>query len=207
MLPVNITELECWMADGGGVPVSRRARLKAVTSEIHQAIDHGVSQGDFLVTRSGYNAYLVATLQARRSVEAQLDASGVATLYPCWESRRTTPVLEQDLADLNGAGITPGGGPKDASPLLRRGGVWGAVYVLEGSALGARVLRRLVARLGMTPDFGARHLAHQTSDAGAWKRFVGLLEDAPLSVAEDEDCMCAALATFGRFQRSYGLQP
>ena len=54
----------------------------------------------------------------------------------------------------------------------------GLAYVLEGSALGARLLDRQARALGLDAGFGARHLAAQTADLAAWHTFLGALEAA-----------------------------
>jgi heme oxygenase len=48
-------------------------------------------------------------------------------------------------------------------------------YVLEGSSLGARVLRRQAAALGMSAGHGARHLWAQTAAPENWRAFVEAL--------------------------------
>jgi heme oxygenase len=68
----------------------------------------------------------------------------------------------------------------------------GVAYVLEGSALGARLLARRAAALGFDADHGARHLARQTSDMDRWKRFLGELDAIP---AEDREQVIAGAAS------------
>jgi heme oxygenase len=68
-------------------------------------------------------------------------------------------------------------------------GLLGAVNVLEGSTLGARVLRSRAAALGMTDGFGARHLAVMMRDMSCWQTFLRQLDDV-----EDFDIECAAQA-------------
>lgn len=179
--------------------LSRRERLRLMTGAVHQTLDDKVSRADFLTTRSGYNAFLLATFEARRLLESQLDAGGAELIYPGWGERRLVPALEKDLDDLD---LTR---PAEREPPARlgKGGVWGALYVLEGSALGARIIQRRAADLGFTASFGARHLASQTSEVGAWKRFTSHLDAAVLDGEEDRDCVTTALDTFGRFERSY----
>jgi heme oxygenase len=68
-------------------------------------------------------------------------------------------------------------------------GLLGAVCVLEGSTLGARVLRSRSAAIGMTDGFGARHLGVMTRDMSCWQSFLRQLEGV-----EDFDIECAAQA-------------
>ena len=62
--------------------------------------------------------------------------------------------------------------PEDASALL------GLAYVLEGSALGARLLYPEALALGLDGSRGARHLASQIADRTAWPSFCGVLDAA-----------------------------
>lgn len=56
-----------------------------------------------------------------------------------------------------------------------------------------------------TPSSGARHMAAQISDGGAWRRLTALLDAADLDEADEIACVAGALATFGQFERSYRL--
>lgn len=51
----------------------------------------------------------------------------------------------------------------------------GVHYVLEGSALGARVLCKQVEALGMRRNHGARHLWAQAATLEGWRAFIELL--------------------------------
>lgn len=65
----------------------------------------------------------------------------------------------------------------EVPPLTGVGEAWGARYVLEGSALGGRVLLRRVAALGFGETAGGRYLAGHGDETGAiWRGFVASLE-------------------------------
>jgi heme oxygenase len=151
--------------------------------------------------RPGYSRYLQATLLARSSVEVRLAANGVADLYPMWPSRQIRHLVEEDLADLEPT--TPCHIREGNSSSMSPGAMLGALYVLEGSALGARVIARRVEGIGMGPTFGARHLAQQSAEPTAWPTFLELLEATTLTAVEDEDCVREAHATFQCFLHHY----
>lgn len=177
-------------------------RLRESTAAAHARLDAHVDQAGFFVSQSGYRQYLRATWRARAELEALLDRSGAATLYALWPERRLLGLLLLDLADV---GEPSGRVPvADAQP-LDMAGVLGTLYVLEGSALGARLIERRVAQFGMTAQFGARHLGGQTTRQGAWRVFLDLLEETPLASADEDECVRSALATFARFEREYGV--
>ena len=182
--------------------ISRRMRLRGATDALHQSIDSRIRQTGFLTTQAGYVAYLRATLRARQAIEARLDASGAQAIYPPWPARKIAPALSLDISDLSG------GSPEDVqcgpppSP-FSLGSIWGALYVLEGSAVGARLLLRQAAILGLTPQFGARHLACQATAPSAWKDFVAALDEVQLTCDQDAACVDGAITTFACFDRAY----
>lgn len=63
----------------------------------------------------------------------------------------------------------------------------GVHYVLEGSALGARVLCKQVEALGMRSDYGARHLWAQAETLQSWRGFLDVL----MQHDGDEDALFA----------------
>ncbi|MCO5072786.1 MAG: biliverdin-producing heme oxygenase [Rhizobiaceae bacterium] len=84
--------------------------------------------------------------------------------------------MVQDLADLNSP-VLPS--VTIAGSNLCEGRRLGMAYVLEGSGLGARILLRRAAKLGLTANYGARHLAKQTNDPARWRSFLTLLDTVP----------------------------
>ena len=79
----------------------------------------------------------------------------------------------------------------------------GALYVLEGSALGARLIMKSAQALGLGATFGARHLAAQAGDALAWRSYLDLLLNAPLDDAGEATLHRAAAAVFDHFAYAY----
>ncbi len=60
-----------------------------------------------------------------------------------------------------------------------RAAAWGVRYVLEGSALGGRMLLREAAAIGLSAAHGARYLAGEGADAGRhWADFLAELDRA-----------------------------
>src|SRR5262245_48821502 len=107
---------------------SRRLRLKQATAQAHSALDARVGASGFFTSPDRYRSYLAATLTARSSIEHELEASGVATLYADWPATQLAQLLEQDLADV--AGCPSRAGMIRGSTLLSRAGMFGALYVL-----------------------------------------------------------------------------
>jgi heme oxygenase len=155
-----------------------------------------------MTSHERYNAYLVATLRARDALEAQLDDSSAQTVFPDWPVRKLAPALREDLLDL---AMTMPSPPRrrTSAESLSPSAVLGALYVLEGSALGAQILKRRAAAIGLTSQFGARHLDQQTATPRAWRSYLDCLESRDLSAAEEDQCVAAAIGAFGQFERAY----
>lgn len=145
---------------------TRRFALRAETADAHAALDAAVGP---LADAAAYHRYLRGLHAFRTTAEAQLVGAA-------WRPVPLVAFLEADMADLGVAARRPvrlGTGAGDPSTEL------GLAYVLEGSALGARLLWRDAQALGFGAGFGARHLAEQTADKARWPAFCAALESAP----------------------------
>lgn len=118
-----------------------------------------------LDTPSAYARYVRGMHAFRSAMEPSLPAR------EGWRSAPLRDALAEDMDDLGLAAVAPAPLAVSDDPdwLL------GAHYVLEGSALGARVLVKQVAALGLGEDFGARHLWLQARGVG-WADFVRVLD-------------------------------
>lgn len=165
---------------------TRREALREATRDIHARLDETVGELDDL---PAYRAYLFSTILFRSGVETAL---GEAAWPADWVWRPVTSRahLLDDAADL---GLQPWGTGAFIAPPADKCGLLGMLYVVEGSSLGAKILRRRAARLGLGDGYGARHLAVIAEGAG-WRSFVTLLEE---SAEFDLDrAVASASATF-----------
>ncbi|WP_420409281.1 biliverdin-producing heme oxygenase [Hoeflea sp.] len=132
-------------------------------------------------------SYVRRTHRFRHAIESALgddDESG-------WSLDRIAPIAAIDVADL---GLTPLPETDFSVPFQTSARRLGAFYVLEGSALGARLLVRRAEAIGLSADFGARHLARQSSAPRRWRAFLAVLEDLPAN--DHEAAVAAARDTF-----------
>jgi heme oxygenase len=145
-----------------------------------------------LQDRLSYGFYLRGLHAFRTAEEAAFRDIHWPSEFGAWRPACIAPHLAQDLADL---GLEPIYAPiEENAPVLKS--LLGVCYVLEGSALGARVLRKRAEALGFSETFGARHLAHQSASLENWRRFLELLGRLPSEeIAEIEE---AAISTFER---------
>lgn len=169
---------------------SLRHVLMSQTRDLHELLDHGI--GDF-GTLDDYRRYLSGSYAFRAALEPALqDIDG-------WQPQPLAQDLRADLADLGLAVPMLPAAPRfgDVSDLA------GACYVIEGSALGARLLVRRAAALGLDAQHGARHLHAQTTQSGRWGRFLAWLET---SGAVPDRAAAAAKSAFGLALTAYGLE-
>lgn len=168
-----------------------RAALRARTSHQHERLDRAVGLFD---TREQYAAFLEGSFRFRAAAERALDRRRG------WEVERLSELIDADLADLGRAPGAPARFPNvpdsDAFAL-------GIAYVLEGSALGARLLARRAAALGFDGAHGARHLARQTGDKARWQRFLGVLD--AVGPADREQVIAGAASAFDVALEAYAV--
>ncbi|MEP9347860.1 biliverdin-producing heme oxygenase [Xanthobacter sp. KR7-225] len=178
----------------------RRSRLRAATRSAHAQVDRTILS---LVGRgrAGYADYLAASLAARQRLEAPAFAAGSPVA-------RFLAAVRQDLvADLAACAAASGAAPRALAPAealepTDHAALWGIGYVLAGSCLGAAHLMRHAAPLGVSADFGARHLARQAAAARLWPAFLEALAAAPFTPRDEARCIEAALAAFSVYDRA-----
>jgi heme oxygenase len=173
----------------------RRFALRERTATTHAALDAEVGA---LTSRAAYGRYLTGLAAFRGPIERDLATRPLPAGFGSWRPTRIDAAIAADARDLGIAPPDPG--PCDASPATGSG-LLGMLYVLEGSALGARILQRQAAGLGLDARFGARHLAVQTASPEAWRGFCAILEAWP-DFDLDEAARSAA-ATFTRARRAF----
>ena len=173
-----------------------RHRLKVATAAAHHALDERLGQFD-LTTTAHYRRFLQASAAALLPLEAALEQAGVAAYFEDWARRRRSPAIIADLADLDGVAI-----PMNL-PIRRldRAFMFGTLYVLEGSRLGAAYLVRVVAASADPKVRRAmRYLGHGAG-GGLWHSFLSQLSREP-TTPDDEvatiESACEAFAVFAK---------
>ena len=135
------------------------ARLRAASADDHVRVDGCFPQGLDDVT--AYRRYLRG-MHALLVALADADA-GLAQAYA-----HHRMLLEADMAALSIAPLAAPQAPRIDDDATRLG----ARYVIEGSAMGARLLLRQATALGFDRESGARFLAYHAEQGGAqWPQF------------------------------------
>lgn len=163
--------------------------LKRETAVLHLQAEAAMDLDRRLESNDAY-LELIRTLWRLHSAHAGVPGAATRTDW-----------LARDIAVLGGSP------PPPATPVARSGAAatLGARYVLEGSALGGRVILKLArSRLGVTPQTGGRFLfGHGDATAAHWKAFVLELNAAPMTWREA--CLQGARKTFRSFIAELGL--
>ncbi|MBN9363050.1 MULTISPECIES: biliverdin-producing heme oxygenase [unclassified Devosia] len=174
---------------------SRRWLLRERTAEAHAAVDAAI--GGFHDLPS-YGNYLRAIAAFRRPIEDRLNSVAWPEALLDWRPARVSEAIAADLADL---GIRPDASRPQQVP-LEGDSLFGALYVLEGSALGARLLLARAESIGLSAGFGARHLALLGSNIDGWRGFLARLEQVePFDL---EMALEGSLATFHSARLAFG---
>ena len=180
-------------------PPDLRHALRVRTREAHERLDAKIGGFD---TVDGYGDFLTGLYAFRAPVERELAAAVWPSEVDEWRPRLGARAIASDLANLGRAlpEIDSFTLSKDVETLV------GVSYVLEGSALGARLLVRQASILGFDAQRGAAHLSEQAGDIENWRGFVALLHrldglDFDCVVAGANEAFGLALAAMDRSAR------
>jgi heme oxygenase len=177
---------------------SLRRSLRTATADAHARLDARLAASD-LTDRHAYGRFLTAIASALVPLETALESAGVARSMPDWPERTRSAAVLSDLAVLGAAPPRPLG--FTLPPLANEPSLFGTLYVLEGSRLGARLLH---ARVLTSPDPLVRrataYLCHGAGES-LWRSFVSRLEDAAPGL-DQESVIAAARQTFDMFAQA-----
>ena len=167
--------------------MATRLALKAATDDIHRELDERLSRLD-LASAADYCRFLSFHAQTIPPFEEALAAAGASELIDDWESGRRTAAIQTDLAALG----EPMPAPIAVPPIRGVAELLGTAYVLEGSRLGGRALKRQVGD-GLPSSF----LGH--SSHAPWPAVVATLERLLYSDELIGEAKAAARHCFGIF--------
>ena len=179
------------------------ALLKDVTRPCHEAVEARLGRRRFTESLEAYGRTLRLFYAFHRPLEeafARIPGWAGVGIDP--QERRKTPLLAADLRRLGIAeDSTP---PPGAGPLPLPGDLaeaLGVMYVLEGSTLGGRYIRKQVqAGLGLTPGDGASYFDSYGDRVGAmWKAFGAAVDAFATTGAVRDAAVRSAVATFTAF--------
>lgn len=178
-------------------PAAARTLLRDACGAIHERLDARLSRVDF-DDRASYADMLARLSGPVSAVEGALTAGIAPALFPNWAGRMRAHRLRADLDALGG-----GFRQRYAAPIESEAEALGALYVLEGSQLGGRVLARLAGESRDPAVRGARRYFTHGAAPILWREFLATLEASSAAAAERERMIGAALATFTAFEAAF----
>jgi heme oxygenase len=175
---------------------TRIQRLKAMTDVTHDRLDKRIMAAEPFATRERYALFLDVQHHFHADVDAIYNDVQLNRVLPNLAGRARLAALRQDIADI-GSAIPAVARVEGQVPSIATSLGW--LYVAEGSSLGAAFLIKEAAKLGLSEEFGARHLAGHPSGRGLhWRTFVAAFNDLPLSPADEAIMGEGARAAFRR---------
>ncbi|MBO0344681.1 biliverdin-producing heme oxygenase [Roseibium sp. CAU 1637] len=173
-----------------------RFHLSRATRALHDLVDVQAEHND-LETTVGVASLIAFFHKGFSQIEAALDRADAATVLSDWESRKRTDLLENDL---NGLGI----GDTTANEAVQAGfsfdsqaEIWGGLYVIEGSRLGARMLVRA------SDHTRASAFLSESATCRFWPDFVIALTEADQSLQDRNGMVRGAEKAFQAFLSQY----
>lgn len=172
------------------------AQLRRATAARHRRLDDGLALGHATLTRERYAAFLEGSLRVLVLLEPALRK------WPrAYDPSPRIECLREDLRALGGD-VDPV--PAHVHVPANAAAAFGAAYVVEGSALGGRVLAPLVQRvLGTCTSVSYLRLRGDATQPHwqAWLARLRTFDDD--AVPADRDAACAmACATFDVYTQS-----
>jgi heme oxygenase len=171
-----------------------RDKLRAATVAAHHQLDERLSAFDLSRT-DHYRRFLQANAAAVLALEPALEAAGVAHLVEDWPQRARARAITLDLARLGGAAVPL----PFAVPPFDRCDVFGALYVLEGSRLGAVYLLRIVAASADPRVRAATRYLNHGAGEGLWRSFLARLDREPVTADDAARMIASAELAFALF--------
>jgi heme oxygenase (biliverdin-IX-beta and delta-forming) len=169
---------------------SVRHLLRTETAAYHAKVDARFT-ALLRLGKAGYCEFLRLTWAAIYPLEQALIDANVERILPDWSQRFRAAALYADLADLGLDNQPTGKRPSIGGEAYQ----FGVLYVLEGSRLGARILRRDL----MLPTPSAFRYLRHGEGLPLWQTFVKRLEASKAVRLSPEDAIAGAEAAFAYF--------
>ncbi len=184
--------------------ITLHSRLRQETRALHEDLESVVKIDDQISSHQRYTAYLARLWALYAASEKALSAIDFRPLGFDYGDRRRSELIAFDLETLGIDQSTLHCEKRLEAPLKRtlECGL-GCIYVLEGSALGARAMAPLVeAKLGLTKTRGATFFwGYGEEGKPLWRIFLNSLNAIDPTSPEADKVVESAQSTFLFFRR------
>jgi heme oxygenase (biliverdin-IX-beta and delta-forming) len=184
--------------------------LREATRALHEDLERAVDIDEEISSRARYAAYLARLWRVHSAAEKALAHIDFAPAGFDYSRRQRSRFLENDLYDLGIATNELSRISPVPFPWLEsvEAGL-GCVYVVEGSALGARaILPQIELRLGLTPDCGASYFVGFGEEGKPlWRACLNALNAIDPHSPTAVGVLDAAAATFAMFRQWLPARP
>lgn len=170
--------------------------LREETSETHNRLDKAIMERKPFADTTRYGGFVQMQHLLHQAMRPLYSRADLAAVIPELETLGRAGATEADLADLALPTPEPSLSAPDfaAMPLPK---ALGALYVIEGSNLGAAFLLKAAKALGLSETHGARHLAGAPEGrARHWATFTTALNTLELDEAGKADLAEGARTAF-----------
>lgn len=173
---------------------SIRDIVSAATRTSHRRLDLALSWLDLSKPRY-YAGFLRGQAEALFPLETALERGGIERHLSDWPQRVRTPALEHDLSVMDVACD-----PLPVPDFATVAEMLGAVYVLEATRMGARVMLARLAQYPESEAIGATAYLRHGFGQRLWPRFLAVLEQHPAARADTAGVVRGAETAFGMFE-------
>jgi len=181
---------------------SLHERLRAATGPLHDELERTVNMGERLASRERYADHLVRLWRLHVAAEQALQNVDFSPLGFTYPSPYRARLLEQDLAHLRLPAEALSRLDLPQAPALDTipAGL-GCLYVVEGSAKGARaILPEIKAALGLDAERGATFFYGFGRETGhLWRASIAAINAIDPESIEGDEAVRAAVETFVMF--------
>jgi heme oxygenase (biliverdin-IX-beta and delta-forming) len=184
--------------------VGLHRRLREATQRLHQELERAIDIENQISSHRRYAAYLTRLWLLYSSTEDALRSIDFRPLGFDYRMQRRSQLIENDLSTFGFDSAALRDVPRLHAPVGNAiESALGCVYVLEGSALGARALAsRVEARLGLSKSHGASFFCGYGEEGRSiWRPLLASLDAIDPYSPQAEQVIESAKDTFLFFQR------
>lgn len=153
--------------------------LRTRTKSVHGKLDEHLMDMGLFSDKEKYKIFLTLQYHIHHDASQLYSNSDLAAIVPNLRLRNRFDKVKEDMQDL---GVPV---PSTIKPLTFNNisSAIGALYVVEGSKLGAKYLLHYVGMIGLSDEYGAKHLGADDEGRGAsWRSFQTAIDNANIDI-------------------------